>query len=281
MKLPKPVFRGSSESLEELLETNRAEEEARLKHFHDFNLAEFFLNLRSRDRISKSRVRRALPASDDKELVALVHKLVNEAASSYIQLRMQWQREAVGFLTTLAAEAVSSLGGEALELPSDLDYVGLQAEGTPGKRLTIKAKHIGNFAGLRAKHLDIVANSVGDYCFRRAVHCTADTQAVGKCLGEEGEDLRLKTREAGDWLMLKSKRCYVDARKVGRLAGLDSHKLLMHVHHTGAELGARAKDAEIYVYDDAKSLGLRGSGVIYIRHGSPPWRTTFKVEKLP
>ncbi len=281
MKFPKPVFKRSSESLRDLLETNRAEEEARTTHFQEYDLAEFFLNLRSRDRISKARVRKALPTSDDRELVELLHRLVDEAASNYIQLRMQWQREAVGFLTTLAVEVTSSLGEEFLELPGSLDYVGLQAEGTPEKRLMIKAGRIGNFAGLKARYLNIKATSVGDYCFRRAVRCNIETQTAGKCLGEEGEDLRLTASEAGDWLMLKSKRCYADVHKVGRLAGLDSHKLTMHVHHTGAELGARARDAVIYVYQDAKSLGLRGSGVIYIGKGSPPWRTTFRVEKLP
>ena len=68
---------------------------------------------------------------------------------------------------------------------------------------------------------------------------------------------------------------------MGRLAGLDSHNLEMHVHNAGAELGARARDAVIYVYREAKSLGLRGSGVVYMRHGTPPWRTTFRVERIP
>jgi hypothetical protein len=281
MKFPKPVFSRSSESLEELLETNRAEEEARLRHFEDFDLAEFFLNMRSRDRISKSRVRRALPISDERELVELTQKLIHEAGSNYLQLRMQWQREAVGFLTTLAVEAAARLDVGVLELPNDLDYVGLHAEGTLERQLVIKARRIGNFAGLKAKNAKIVADSVGDYCFRRAAHCCIEVKTVGKCLGEEGEDLRLVAREAGDWLMLKSKRCYAEVQKVGRLAGLDSHKLTLHVHNTGAELGARAKDAVIYVYDDAKSLGLRGSGVIYIRNGSAPWRTTFRIEKIP
>ncbi|OFW56872.1 MAG: hypothetical protein A2V52_06830 [Actinobacteria bacterium RBG_19FT_COMBO_54_7] len=281
MRFPRPVFQRNSESLRELLDSNRAEEEARSRRFQDYDLSEFFLNLRSRDRISKARVKKALPTSDEKELAALLNRLINEAASNYIQLRMQWQREAVGFLTTLAVEAASDLGEGSLELPDNLDYVGLRAEGMPNKHLMIKAGRVGNFAGLKARYLSINAASVGDYCCRRAIHCSIETDTAGKCLGEEGEDLRLTAREAGDWLMLKSKRCYADVHKVGRLAGLDSHKLTMHVHHTGAELGARAKDAVIYVYQDAKSLGLRGSGVIYIGHGSPPWRTTFRVEKMP
>jgi hypothetical protein len=281
MKFPKPAFKGSSESLKELLDINRLEEEARRRRFEDFALAELFLNLRSRDRLSKSRVRRALPARDDRELVELVERLVQEAASNYLQLRMQWQRETVGYLTSLGAEAVSHLGGAALEVPNDLDYVGMQAEGAPDRRLSIRAHSIGNFAGLKARYLDITADSVGDYCFRRAACCQVEVERAGKCLGEEGEELRLQAREAGDWLMLKSKRCYVDARRVGRLAGLDSHNLEMHVHHAGAELGARARGAVIYVYGDAKSLGLRGSGVVYMRHGTPPWRTSFRVEKIP
>jgi len=46
-------------------------------------------------------------------------------------------------------------------------------------------------------------------------------------------------------------------------------------------LGARARDAVIYVYREAKSLGLRGSGVVYMRHGTPSWRTSFRIEKIP
>jgi len=281
MKLPKPVFKGSSGSLQEILETNRQEEEARRRRFRDFALSDFFLNLRSRDKLTKMRVRRALPARDDAEVVELAQRLMREASSDYLQLRMQWQREAVGYLTSLGVEALSHLGGGELEIPDGLDYVGMQAEGTPDRRLALRAKRIGNFAGLKARYLDIKAETVGDYCFRRAHCCQVEVDMAGKCLGEEGEELRLQAREAGDWLMLKSKRCYVDARKVGRLAGLDSHNLEMHVHNAGAELGARAKDAVIYVYREAKSLGLRGSGVVYMRHGTPPWRTSFRVEKIP
>ncbi len=281
MKLPKHVFKGSSESLAEILETNRQEEEARRQRFRDFALADFFLNLRSRDKLTKTRVRRALPARDDAEVVEVTLRLMREASSDYLQLRMQWQREAVGFLTSLGLEAFSRSGGGELEIPDGLDYVAMQAEGAPDRRLSLKSRRIGNFAGLKARYLDIRAETVGDYCFRRAHHCRVEVDTAGKCLGEEGEELRLQAREAGDWLMLKSKRCYVDARKVGRLAGLDSHNLEMHVHNAGAELGARARDAVIYVYREAKSLGLRGSGVVYMRHGAPPWRTSFRVEKIP
>lgn len=281
MKLPKPVFNDGSDSLEGLLDENRQEEEARWQRFLEFDLHDFFLNLRSRDKLTKARVRRALPARDDGEVVELAGRLMREASSDYLQLRMQWQREAVGYLTSLGMESFSRLDGDELEVPDGLDYVGMQAEGAPDKRLALRAKRIGNFAGFKAKYLDIKAESVGDYCLRRAQHCRVEVELAGKCLGEEGEGLWLQTREAGDWLMLKSRRCYVNARKVGRLAGLDSHNLEMHVQNAGAELGARARDAVIYVYREAKSLGLRGSGVVYMRHGTPPWRTSFRVEKIP
>ncbi len=45
-------------------------------------------------------------------------------------------------------------------------------------------------------------------------------------------------------------------------------------------MGARAQNAVIYVHRDAKSLGLRGSSVIYLRHGNLPWRTSFRVERM-
>jgi hypothetical protein len=272
MKFPRPAFEGSSESLRDILEAHRREEEARRRRRDDFDLGEFFLNLRSRDRLSKQRVRRALPARDDREVAELAERLVREASTNYWQLRMQWQREAVGYLTSLAAEALSRLGAGPLEVPNDLDYVGLQAVGEPERRLCIKAGYIGDFAGLKARYLDIVARAVGDYCLRRAACCNVVVETAGKCLGEEGEELSLRAGEAGDWLMLKSRRCYVDARKVGRLAGLDSHNLELHVHHAGPELGARARDALIYVYRDAKSLGLRGSGVVDKSPGAPPGR---------
>jgi hypothetical protein len=130
----------------------------------------------------------------------------------------------------------------------------MQAEGTPDRRLALQAKRVGNFAGLKARYLDIKAETVGDYCFRRAYRCRVEIDMAGKCLGEEGEELRLQAREAGDWLMFKP---------------------------AGAELRARARDAVICVYREAKSLGLRGSGVVYMRHGTPPWRTSFRVEKIP
>jgi hypothetical protein len=280
MKFPKPAFRGGSRSLPELLETNRREDEARRRRRDDFDLREFLLNLRSRDRLSKYRARRALPARDDQELVDMIIRLLQEASSNYLQLRMQWQREAVGYLTSLAAEALCRIGEGPLEVPDDLDYVGLLAEGAPERRLGITARYIGDFAGLKARYLDVTAGSVGDYCLRRAFSCSVSVDKAGKCLGEEGEALRLQAREAGDWLMLKSRSCHVKARRVGRLAGLDSHNLELHVDHAGAELGARAKDAVIYVYHEAKSLGLRGSGTIYMRDGTPPWRTSFHVEKM-
>lgn len=95
MKFPKPVFKGGGESLEDILENNRREEEARRERFREFALADFFLNLRSRDKLTKMRVRRALPALDDAEVVDLALRLMREASADYLQLRMQWQREAV------------------------------------------------------------------------------------------------------------------------------------------------------------------------------------------
>ncbi len=280
MKLPKPVFGEGPEALREILEAGRREEEARRERFRDFSLEDFFLNLRSRDRLSKARVRQALPTTDDREVVELARRLMSEASEDYLKLRMQWQREAVGYLSSLGMEAFSRLFEGDFEVPDGLDYVGMQAEGAAERPLRVKAGRLGNFAGMRARHLHIRAEEVGDYCLRRASHCRLEVGTAGKCLGEEGEDLDLRAREAGDWLMLKSRRCRVSAYKVGRLAGLDSQELELHCHLAGAELGARARDAVIYVYREARSLGLRGSGVIYLRHGSPPWRTTFRVERL-
>ncbi len=280
VRLPRPVLGEGPEALRDILDAHRREEEARRQRFRDFSLDDLFLNLRSRDRLSKARVRQALPAQDDREVVQLARRLMQQASEDYLRLRMQWQREAVGFLSSLGMEAHSRTGEGAFEVPDGLDYVGMQAEGTPEKPLVVRAGRLGNFAGMKARHLHLKAEAVGDYCLRRAVHCRLEVGTAGKCLGEEGEDLHLQAREAGDWLMLKSKRCYISAYKVGRLAGLDSQELELHCHLAGAELGARARDAVIYVYREAKSLGLRGSGVIYLRHGSPPWRTTFRVERL-
>ncbi|MFW6113838.1 MAG: hypothetical protein ACOC78_02835 [Actinomycetota bacterium] len=281
MKLPRPAFKGSSESLENLVEDNRKEEETRLRRLAGFSLGELFINLRSRDRLSKSRVRGVLPARDDREGAELAARLLEEAAACYLDLRMQWQREAVGYLTSIGAESAARLDGGPFKVPSDLDYVGLEAEGTPDRLLIIEARRVGNFAGVKARYLDLKADVIGDYCFRRAVSCALSVETAGKCLGEEGKELRLKARDTGDWLLLKSEWCYMKARRVGRLAGLDSQGLELHVQYAGAELGARARDAAIYVYRDAKSLGLRGSGTVYMRHGTPPWRTSFRVEKIP
>jgi hypothetical protein len=171
MRLPRPVFKGSSEILKEFLIVNQREEEARQRRFDDFSLGELFLNLSSRDRVSKIRVRRAIPARDDQEVVELVERLLEEAASDYLGLRMQWQREAVGYLTSLGAEALSHQDKGALRVPDDLDYVGLEAQGSSDHRLTITARRIGNFAGIKASYLDLEAEVVGDYCFRRAHSC--------------------------------------------------------------------------------------------------------------
>jgi hypothetical protein len=172
MRFPRPVFKGSSEILKEHLIVNQREEEARQRHFNDFSLGELFLNLSSRDRVSKIRVRRAIPARDDREVVELVERLLHEAASDYLRLREQWQREAVGYLTSLGAEALSHQD-KALRVPDDLDYVGLEAQGSSDHRLTITARRIGNFAGVKASYLDLEAEAVGDYCFRRAHSCNA------------------------------------------------------------------------------------------------------------
>lgn len=281
IRLPRSAFGEGPEALREILEASQREEEARRQRFHDFSLDDFFVNLRSRDRLSKARVRQALPTRDDREVVQLAQRLMRQASEDYLRLRMQWQREAVGYLSSLGMEAYSRTGEGAFEVPDGLDYVGMQAEGTPERPLLVKAGRLGNFAGMKARYLHLKAEMVGDYCLRRAFHCRLEVGTAGKCLGEEGEDLQLQAREAGDWLMLKSRRCVVSAYKVGRLAGLDSQELEMHCHLAGAELGARARDAVIYVYREARSLGLRGSGVIYLRHGSPPWRTTFRVERIP
>jgi hypothetical protein len=171
MRFPRPVYKGSSEILKEFLIVNQREEEARRRRFDDFSLSELFLNLSSRDRVSKIRVRRAIPARDDQEVVELVERLLGEAASDYLRLREQWQREAVGYLTSLGAEALSHQGKGALRVPDDLDYVGLEAQGSSDHRLTITARRIGNFAGIKASYLDLVAEAVGDYCFRRAHSC--------------------------------------------------------------------------------------------------------------
>lgn len=280
MRFPKAVFRDGSVSLREILESSRREEEARRRRFLDFSLEDLFLNLRSRDRLSRARVYRALPTREDHEVVEIARRLMQEASDDYLRLRMQWQREAVGYLSSLGLEAYSRSGEGEFVVPDGLDYVGLQAEGTPERPLEIRARRLGNFAGMRARYLRVRAEAIGDYCFRRASFCHVETGMAGKCLGEEGNDLFLKAREAGDWLMLKSRRCRVEAHRVGRLAGLDSQHLELRCHYAGAELGARAKEATIYVLEEAKSLGLRGSGVIYLRHGSPPWRTSFRVERL-
>lgn len=280
MRFPKPVYRDGRGSLQEILEANRKEDEARRQRFLAFSLEDLFLNLRSRDRLSKMRVWRALPTRDDREVVELAQRLMREASGDYLRLRMQWQREAVGFLSSLGMEAFSRMQEGEFAVPDGLDYVGMQAEGTPERPLRIIGGRLGNFVGLKARHLLIRADAVGDYCFRRAAHCRIEVDTAGKCLGEEGEDLHLRAREAGDWLLLKSRLCRAEVHRVGRLAGLDSQRLELRCHFAGAELGARAKEATVYVFEEAKSLGLRGSGVIYLRHGSPPWRTTFRVEKL-
>jgi hypothetical protein len=56
-------------------------------------------------------------------------------------------------------------------VPDDLDYVGLEARGSSDNRLTITARRIGDFVGIKASYLDLEAEAVGYYCFRRAHSC--------------------------------------------------------------------------------------------------------------
>jgi hypothetical protein len=279
MRLPRPVFKGVCDSLPELARANRQEEEARRRLLDDMTIEELFCNLSSRDALSKPLVRSVLPVHDCGETALLSGRLVREGASAYGQLYLRWQREAIGYLTSICAEAVSRLGHPFYKVPDGLDFVGLEAEGEPARRLVIKAKKLGDFAGVKARHLEFAADSMGDYCLRQAEDCTAEVRTVGQCLGEEGFRLTLRARDSGDWLLLRSRECVADSRRVGRLAGLDSEGLELRVHRAGAELGERARDAVIYLRRDAKSLGKRGSGVIFVRRGSPAWSTSFHIER--
>lgn len=279
VKLPESIFKGSSESLPELIEMNRRQEEARRRLLDDLTLDEFFVGLNTKDNLTRARVRAALPSRDDRETARLTTRLIGVAASQYENLYLQWQREAIGFLTSFCAEAMSRLGDGVLRVPDGLDYVGLRAEGTPECHPSFRAHKMGNLAGAKARYCDFFADSIGDYCFRQAVGCLVEVKTAGQCLGDEAEEVRLQAREAGDWVMLRSKRCSVEARRVGRLAGLASHNLEMRVHRAGPELGERASDAVIYVYRDARSLGQDGTGVIYVKRGSAFWRTSFRIER--
>ncbi len=279
MKLPRPVFKDSGDRLPTLAGDNRREEGARRRLLEDMTLEELFCNLSSRDSLSKPLVRAALPSHDGEETARLAGRLVADAASIYGRLYLRWQREAVGYLTSLCAEASSKLGRPSIEVPDGLDFVGLEARGEPGRRLAIRARKLGDFTGLRARFADFEADSIGDYCLRQAADCSIDVRTAGQCLGEEGVRLALSARDSGDWLMLRSRECTARSRRVGRLAGLDSEGLELRVHRAGSELGERAREAVIYLYRDAKSLGKRGSGVIYVRRGSPAWSTSFRVER--
>ncbi len=280
MRLPRPSFEGSSARLPDLAADNRREGEARERILEDFSLAELFLGLSSKDSVTKSRVEKTLAVRDDAEMVLLASRLVREAAGSYQGFSLQWQRKVIGYLTSLGAEAMSRLGGEAFSIPDGLDFAGLEARGGDPGHTAIKARRIGDFAGVRASRLDLVADSIGDFALREAECCSARAGRVGNRLGEDGVSLKLHANEAGDWLMLKSRDCYVEARRVGSLAGLDSRSLEIHVHSAGAELCERARDAVIYLRRGAKSLGQTGSGVLYVRRGSPGWRTCFRVERM-
>ena len=68
---------------------------------------------------------------------------------------------------------------------------------------------------------------------------------------------------------------------MGRLAGLDSHDLELHVDQASYELGARARDAVIYVRRSVLTMGLSGSGVVYLAPEVGPVRTCFEIRPLP
>jgi hypothetical protein len=270
--------------LEELLRTARREERAERERYEAFSVRDLFLSLRSRDRMSKKRVRKALPDRDDGQLLELITRLLERAATAYLSFRSRWEREVLGYLTSIGAEVSAALGLGPFRVPDGLDYVGLEAEGVGSLRPAILARHVGAFAGMKAVNLDLEASTLGDYGFRRAVGCRVVAGSVGKCFGEEAEDLHLRAERAGDWLFLKSSGCLAEVGEVGRLAGLDSRDLRLFARRAGAELGARAEGAELHVTESLKGLGLRGRGTVYL----PPHlyrmalenRTSFRLVEL-
>ncbi len=264
MRFPKPHLGEERGSLEEILETTKREEKAERERYERFTVRELFLSLRSRDRMSKKRVRKALPDRDDEELLGLITRLLERAATAYLSFRSRWEREVLGYLTSIGAEVSAALGLGPFRVPDGLDYVGLEAEGSGNQRPAILSRHLGAFAGMKAVNLDLTASTLGDYGFRRAVGCKVEAETVGKCFGEEAERIRLRAERAGDWLFLKSKDCEAEVGEVGRLAGLDSRGLRLVVRRAGAELGARAEEAEFYVTESLKGLGLRGRGTVYL-----------------
>lgn len=264
MRFPRPQLGDGRESLEDILRTARREERAERERYESFSVRDLFLSLRSRDRMSKKKVRKALPERDDEELLGLITKLLERAATAYLSFRSRWEREVLGYLTSIGAEVSATLGLGPFRVPDGLDYVGLEAEGTGSLRPAITARHLGSFAGMKAVNLDLSVSTLGDYCFRRAVGCRVEAESVGKCFGEEAEELFLRAGRAGDWLFLKSVRCRGEVGEVGRLAGLDSRGLQLFARRAGAELGARAEEAEIHVTESLKGLGLRGRGTVYL-----------------
>ncbi len=281
MKLPRHRLAKGSSSLSDMIRTDRREEEARARHARDFDLGELMLQVRSRDSFGKERVRRAIPAQEDEELVKVVDRLLKEASSYYSRMNMQWQRQLIGYLTSLGAEAMARLGLGELEIPSCFDYVGLEADGTAGHSLAIKAEEVGDHCGLKASFLVLRAGKVGDHCFTHSDSCMVVSGRAGHFLGERSQGMRVRAGEVGDWLLLESKGARAEVRRAGRLAGLDSHDLEMHVDYASYELGARSFNATIYVYRGVLSMGLSGNGVVYLAPEIGPVRTCFEMRPLP
>ena len=210
----------------------------------------------------------------------MIERLMDQAHVAYARLRMQWQRQLVGYLTSLGAEALARLGEEELEVPPGFDYVGLEAAGSPEMRLHIRAEEIGDHAGLRARYLSLRAGRIGDHCFTHSHACDLSAGKAGHFLGEHSQGMRLRVGEAGDWLLLKSAGAVAELCRVGRLAGLDSHDLEIRVDHATYELGARARNAVIYVRRSVLTMGLSGSGVVYLAPEVGPVRTCFEIRPL-
>ena len=267
-------------SLEELVEAGRREEAARGRFLRDFDLGELMLRVRSRDSFGKARVRRCLPARGDDELLELTVRLLEEARRRYNDMHALWQRQLVGYLTSLGAEAAARLDGRELTVPPGFDYVGLEAAGSPGRRISLRTEQAGYRCGERACCLDLRAGQLGDHCFSHSRDCRLTAGRAGDFLGERSEAMRLEVGEAGDWLLLKSRGARARLRRTGRLAGLDSHDLELQVDFASYELGARAHNASIFVHREVLTMGLSGSGVVYLAPGVKEVRTCFEVRRL-
>jgi hypothetical protein len=280
MRMPRRAFDDRSGSLEEMVEDAHREDQARARHACDFDLGELMLQVRSHDSFSKGRVRRCIPARNDEELVRVIERLMGQAHSAYPRLRMQWQRQLVGYLTSLAAEALARLGNDELDVPPGFDYVGMEAIGSEEVQLRIRTEEAGDYGGLRARYLNLRAGRIGDHCFTHSRACHLSAGKAGHFLGEHSQGMRLRVGEAGDWLLLKSRDAAAELHRVGRLAGLDSHDMEIRVDHATYELGARASNAVIYVYRSVLTMGLSGSGVVYLAPEVGPVRTCFEVRPL-